>query len=49
MVADASKFGQVAFTAIAPLRALHRIFGEAGIPADIAQAIQDLGVELMLV
>jgi DeoR family transcriptional regulator, fructose operon transcriptional repressor len=47
VVADASKFGHVAFTAIASLQAVNRIIGDTGIPADTAQEIEALGLELV--
>jgi DeoR/GlpR family transcriptional regulator of sugar metabolism len=47
VVADASKFGHVAFTAIAPLQAVNRIICDSGIPTETAQEIEALGVDLI--
>lgn len=49
VVADSSKFGQIAFTAIAPLEAANRIITDRGIPSQVAQGIRDKGIELILV
>lgn len=46
---DSSKFGQIAFTAIAPLQAVHRIITDSGLASQAAQKIRDLGIELIQV
>lgn len=45
---DSSKFGQVAFTAIAPLKAANRIITDNDLSDQLAQEISALGVELIL-
>ncbi len=49
VVADSSKFGQVAFTAIAPLQAANRIITDKNLSQKIVSKIQELGIELVLV
>jgi len=48
-VVDSSKFGQVAFTAIAPLQAVNRIITDSGLSPQLSLAIQQMGIELILV
>jgi DeoR/GlpR family transcriptional regulator of sugar metabolism len=48
-VVDSSKFGQVAFTAIAPLRAVNRIITDSGLSPQLSREIQRMGIELILV
>lgn len=47
-VADHSKFGQVAFVAVAPLTALHRLVTDEGTPAADIQRLRELGIEVLL-
>jgi DeoR/GlpR family transcriptional regulator of sugar metabolism len=47
-VVDSTKFGHVAFTAIAPLQAANRIITDIGIAAEIAEEIEALGIDLIL-
>jgi len=49
VVADSSKFGHVAFTAIAPLEAVNRIITDSGITPEIAVGIEELGIDLIVV
>lgn len=49
VVVDSSKFGHIAFTAIAPLRAAHRIITDAGLEPEAGIAIRNMGIELILV
>lgn len=49
LVVDSSKFGQVAFTAIAPLSAINRIITDTALPESMAERIRDMNVELILV
>jgi DeoR/GlpR family transcriptional regulator of sugar metabolism len=49
LVADSSKFGQVAFAAIAPLKAVNRIITDRNLSHVLAQGIEKLDIELLLV
>lgn len=49
VVADSSKFGQVAFTVIAPLGVANRIITDDALPQQTADKIRELGIELILV
>ncbi len=49
VVVDSSKFGQVAFTAIAPLRAANRIITDSNLHQQMVEKILDNGVEVILV
>lgn len=49
LVADSSKFGQVAFAAIAPLKVVDRIITDDELSQQIAQEIDQLEIELLLV
>lgn len=49
VVADSSKFGQVAFTVIAPLGVANRIITDDALPRQTADKIRELGIELILV
>lgn len=49
VVADSSKFGQIAFTVIAPLRVANRIITDNALPQQTADKIRELGIELILV
>lgn len=49
VVVDSSKFGHVALNAIAPLQAADRIITDTGIPAEIGEEIEALGIDLILV
>jgi len=48
-VVDSSKFGQVAFTAISPLRAANRIITDFGLEPEFADRIREMGIDLVLV
>jgi DeoR/GlpR family transcriptional regulator of sugar metabolism len=48
-VVDSSKFGQVAFTTIAPLQAANRIITDSGLLPQLAAEIQRMDIELILV
>jgi DeoR/GlpR family transcriptional regulator of sugar metabolism len=44
LVADASKFGQVAFAGVAPLSVLHQVVTDQPPPPDLAETFARLGV-----
>lgn len=48
VVADATKFGNVAFAAVAPLSAVHKIITDAAADAGMVQRIREQGVEVIL-
>ncbi len=48
-VVDSSKFGQVALTAIAPLKAVNRIITDNGLEPKMADRIREMGIEIVLV
>ncbi len=48
-VVDSSKFGQVALTAIAPLKAVNRIITDSGLEPKMADRIREMGIEIVLV
>ncbi len=48
LVVDAHKFGKVAFTAIAPITDVHHIVTDNELPAEIAQQIEQINIELTL-
>lgn len=48
VVADSSKFGRVFPGSIAPLHAMHVLVTDSGIPAAVRQAIEAVGVELVI-
>ncbi|MFT3790659.1 MAG: transcriptional repressor AgaR [Rudaea sp.] len=48
-VFDASKFGQRSLSVIAPLSGLHKVVSDGAAPAEYVQALQDAGVEVVLV
>jgi DeoR/GlpR family transcriptional regulator of sugar metabolism len=49
VVVDSSKFGHIAFTAIAPLQAANRIITDTGLEPQAAMEIRNMGIELILV
>jgi DeoR/GlpR family transcriptional regulator of sugar metabolism len=49
VVADSGKFGQIAFTVIAPLQVANRIITDSALPQQTADKIRELGIELILV
>ena len=49
VVVDSSKFGRVAFTAIAPLQVANRIITDNGLSQQMVSRIHDLGLDLILV
>lgn len=49
LVTDSSKFGRVGFVPVKPVTAFHMIITDTNAPADMVQAIRDLGVEVLLV
>jgi len=49
VVADASKFGQVAFAAVAPVRAANYIITDASIQQDTLDALRSLAIEVIVV
>ena len=49
VVVDSSKFGQVAFTAIASLKAANRIITDGGLEPNMADRIREMGIDLVLV
>jgi DeoR/GlpR family transcriptional regulator of sugar metabolism len=48
VVADATKFGNVAFAAVAPLSAVHKLITDAAADAGMVQRIREQGVEVIL-
>lgn len=48
VVADATKIGNVAFAAVAPLSAAHKIITDAAADAEMVQRIREQGVEVIL-
>ena len=49
VVADASKFGRVAFAAVAPLEKITRIITDDSLSPDIVSALQERDIEVILV
>jgi DeoR/GlpR family transcriptional regulator of sugar metabolism len=49
LLADHSKFGREALVRVAPLTAVHRIVTSSGIDPEIAAAIRDRGIDLIIV
>lgn len=47
LVADHSKFGQVATAVLGPLTMVHRIVTDSGIPAEMAAGLRGLGIEVI--
>jgi len=47
LVADSSKYGDVAFAQIAPLSAIHKIVTDDGLPAEAIEAIEAQGVKVI--
>lgn len=48
VVADASKFDQIAFAAVAPLSAVHKIVTDSSLDSDIVEHLQEMDVEVVL-
>lgn len=48
LVADASKFGQVAFAAVAPLSAIDKIITDSSIDPDILRELREKNIEVIL-
>ncbi len=49
VVADSSKFGQIALNSIAPVTAADRILTDTKAPAEIVEQIEKMGVEVLRV
>jgi len=49
LVTDSSKFGRKGFVPVKAVSAYHTIITDNGAPAEIVQAIRDMGVEVLLV
>jgi DeoR family transcriptional regulator of aga operon len=49
LVADHSKFGQVATAVLGPLSMVHRITTDSALPAEYVAKLRDLGFEVVLV
>lgn len=49
VIADASKFGRRSLSLISPISNIRRIITDQGAPAEIIQAVQDRGVEAIVV
>jgi DeoR/GlpR family transcriptional regulator of sugar metabolism len=47
LLADSSKWGEVALAQIAPLRGIHTLVTDNGLPADAARAIRAAGVQVL--
>jgi len=48
VVADASKFGQIAFAAVAPLSAIHKIITDSSVDPDVVRHLQEMDIEVIL-
>ncbi len=48
VVADASKFGQVAFASVAPLSAIHKIVTDTSIDPNDVRRLQEMNIEVIL-
>ena len=48
VVADATKFHHIAFAAVAPLEAVHRIVTDDSLDAETADRLRELGIEVIL-
>jgi DeoR/GlpR family transcriptional regulator of sugar metabolism len=49
LVADSSKIGRVGFVPIKPLRGIHTLITDVSAPTDFVQAVQNAGLEVILV
>jgi DeoR/GlpR family transcriptional regulator of sugar metabolism len=48
VVADATKFGNVAFASVAPLSVVRKIITDAAVDAETVTRLRDLGIEVIL-
>ncbi len=48
LVADARKFGQVAFASVAPLSAIHKIITDTSLDVTIVKRLQEMNIEVIL-
>lgn len=49
VVADASKFGRVAFASVAPLDVVHTLITDSSVPPSIVNGLRDKGIEVIIV
>jgi len=48
LIADSSKFGKVGFVNVLPLKAVHGIITDTGLPKEAVEALQSEGLEVLL-
>jgi DeoR/GlpR family transcriptional regulator of sugar metabolism len=48
LLADSSKWGQAGFARVVPLRGIHTLISDTGLPEHARELIQRTGIELML-
>jgi DeoR/GlpR family transcriptional regulator of sugar metabolism len=48
LVADASKFGNIAFAAVAPLSAVHKIVTDSAVKPEIVSRLKEMNIEVIL-
>ncbi len=48
VVADASKFGNIAFAAVAPLSAVHKIVTDSAVGSGIVSRLEEMNIEVIL-